>query len=112
MTANLPSAGGWHRVAARSELPSGEALGARIEDLDVALIELDGTIYALSNICPHAYALMSDGFLEGDEIECPLHAARFDIRTGKCTEGPATEDLAVYEVYEDNGDIFVKLPSA
>jgi nitrite reductase/ring-hydroxylating ferredoxin subunit len=52
---------------------------------------------------------MSDGFVSGTKIECPLHAAAFDIRTGKCLAGPAgTADLATYEAKVEGGEVFVR----
>lgn len=101
----------WHRVAARAEVVPGEMIAARVGGEDILLIELDGEVHALANICPHAYALMSDGFLEGGEVECPLHAARFDIRTGKCLGGPSMDDLARFEVRIEGADVLVRLPA-
>jgi nitrite reductase/ring-hydroxylating ferredoxin subunit len=108
----MPDQGNWHRVAARSDIVPGAMLAAKAGDEDILLIELDGTVHALANICPHAYALISDGFLEGGEVECPLHAARFDIRTGKCLAGPAMDDLARFEVRVDGADVLVRIPAA
>ena len=58
----------------------------------------DGEIFATDNICTHAYAKLSDGWIERGEIECPLHAGRFDIRTGKATAPPCADDLKTYPV--------------
>ena len=57
----------------------------------------------------HAYARLSDGWLDGITIECPLHAARFDIRTGAVLDPPATEDLKTYPVRIVGDDIQVKI---
>ena len=103
---------GWQRVAAESEVVAGEVLPVRLGDKDdgneIALTRLDGTIFAFDDVCPHAYALLSQGYLEGGEIECPLHAARFEIRTGKCLEGPVLIDLATYEVMVEGGAVLVR----
>lgn len=100
----------WHRVARLSELKEGEALGVRIGDVQIGLCRLGAHVHAFENVCPHAFALLSDGFVEGDEIECPLHAARFEIATGRCTAPPADRDLATYAVRIDGDDILVGLP--
>lgn len=99
----------WQRVAALSEIDPSQPLGARYGERDVVLAINDGQVHALDGICPHAYALMSDGFKDGWEIECPLHAAVFDIRTGALKVGPVgCGDLATYEVKVEGADVFVR----
>ena len=100
---------GWVRAANRADLREGEVLGVDIGGRSVALYEVDGEIFATDNICTHAYARLSDGWLDGDLIECPLHAARFEIRTGKVLDPPATEDLKTYPVRLIDDEIQVKL---
>lgn len=90
--------GGWVRVAKRSELAAGEVLGVVAAGREIALYEAEGEIFATDNICTHAFARLSDGWLDGAVIECPLHAARFDVRTGKVLDPPASEDLKTYPV--------------
>ena len=89
---------GWTRAAGRSDLAAGEVLGVEVAGRSIALYAADDGIFATDSICTHAYACLSDGWLDGEVIECPLHAARFDIRTGKVLDPPATEDLKTYEV--------------
>jgi naphthalene 1,2-dioxygenase system ferredoxin subunit len=100
---------GWGRAAARSDLAEGEVLGVEIAGHSIALYDVDGRIFATDNICTHAYARLSDGWLDGGLIECPLHAARFDVRTGKVLDPPATEDLKTYPVRIVDDTIEVKL---
>ena len=100
---------GWVRAASRGDLPEGEVLGVEIGGRSIALYDVDGEIFATDNICTHAYARLSDGWLDGDLIECPLHAARFDVRTGKVLDPPATEDLKTYPVRVVDDEIQVKL---
>jgi len=90
--------GGWVRVAGRGELSAGEVIGVEVGGRSIAIYDCDGELFATDNICTHAYACLSDGWLDGEVIECPLHAARFDIRTGKVLDPPATEDLKTYPV--------------
>lgn len=104
--------GGWHRAAARGEIGPGEALGVKLGGVEVALVELDGEVHAFGDVCPHAYALLSQGYLEGGQIECPLHAARFDIRTGKCLEGPVGDPVPVFEVKIEAGDVWVRITTS
>ena len=99
----------WHKVATKSDLAEGEVLGASIGDKQVAVYLIGGEMLATDNICTHAYACLSDGWLDGDVIECPLHAARFDIRTGKVLDPPATEDLKTYPVRLVGEEIQIRL---
>ncbi|HWZ69560.1 MAG TPA: non-heme iron oxygenase ferredoxin subunit [Stellaceae bacterium] len=100
---------GWVRAAARSDLAEGEVIGVEIAGRSIALYDADGNLFATDNICTHAYACLSDGWLDGEVIECPLHAARFDIRSGKVLDPPATEDLKTYPVRIVDGEIQVRL---
>ncbi len=105
----MDEANGWLRVAATGEIVEGQPVGAKFGEREIVLARHDGEIFALAGICPHAYALMSDGFLNGAEIECPLHAAAFDLKTGKCLAGPAgTGDLVTYDVRVTNGEVLVR----
>jgi naphthalene 1,2-dioxygenase ferredoxin component len=100
---------GWVRAANRSDLAEGEPLGVEVAGRAIALYDIDGDLFATDNICTHAYARLSDGWLDGELIECPLHAARFNVRTGKVLDPPATEDLKTYPVRVVDDEIQVKL---
>ncbi|HJU20532.1 MAG TPA: non-heme iron oxygenase ferredoxin subunit [Stellaceae bacterium] len=100
---------GWVRVAKRADLAEGEVLGVAAAGREIALYDADGQLFATDNICTHAYARLSDGWLEGMAIECPLHAARFDVSTGRVLSPPATEDLKTYPVRLVGEDIEVKV---
>ena len=97
----------WVRVAATSQLGDDEALGVVANGVRIAIYRSDGEYFATDDVCTHAYALLSDGFLEDGCIECPLHQARFDIRTGKVLCEPATEDLKTYPVRVEGDAILV-----
>ena len=98
---------GWQRVAAASQLRDGEAFPAKLGETPIALYRLEEQIYAIDDVCTHAFALLSQGFIEDGAIECPLHQAKFDIATGKCLAGPATADLNRYAVRIEGDDIYV-----
>jgi naphthalene 1,2-dioxygenase ferredoxin component len=100
---------GWVRAASRTDLAQDEVLGVEVAGHSIALYDVEGSVFATDNICTHAYARLSDGWLDGELIECPLHAARFDVRTGKVLDPPATEDLKTYPVRVVDGEIQVKL---
>jgi len=99
----------WIKAANRGDLTDGEVLGVLVAGKEIALYELDGTLYATDDVCTHAYAKLSDGWLDNGEIECPLHAGRFDVKTGKATAPPCTDDLTAYPVRIVGEEIQVKL---
>jgi len=102
---------GWVRVAAASDVAEGHVTAVRVGDKEIALYHLPGGDYrATDNICTHEYAQLSDGWLEDGCIECPLHAARFDIRSGRALCAPAEEDLQVFELKREGNDLLLKLP--
>ncbi len=97
----------WVRVARRSDLASGEALAVTVAGTEVAICDLKGRVHAFDNICTHEYACLSDGFIEGEEIECPLHQARFHIPTGRALTPPACIGLRVHPIKVEGEDIYV-----
>ena len=99
----------WIEAAAFDELPAEDVKGVRVEGLDIALYRVAGEVFATSDTCTHAQASLCEGFLEGHEIECPLHQGRFDIRNGKALCAPLTEDLRVYPVKIEAGRVYVAL---
>lgn len=88
----------WIKVCDAADVQQERAFAVEIEGRMIAVYQVDGRYFATDNVCPHAYALLSDGWLEGMEIECPLHGARFDIETGAVLEGPAECALKTYPV--------------
>ena len=99
----------WHKVARRSELAEGDVMGVSVGDKQVALYLIGGTVHATDNVCTHAYACLSDGYLEDGVIECPLHAGRFEVKTGKALGAPVTQDIAVFPVKVEGDDVLVKI---
>ena len=103
------SSDGWVKAADRGALSDGEVIGVIVAGHEIALYEMDGEIFATDDICTHAYAKLSDGWMEKGEIECPLHAGRFDIKTGKATAPPCVDDVKTYPVRVEGDEIQVKL---
>jgi len=101
----------WVRVAAAADVAEGNVLGVRVGEREIALYHLPGGEYRASdNICTHEYALLSDGWLEDGCIECPLHAGRFDIRTGKAMCAPVDRNLEMFEIKLEGDSLLIKLP--
>lgn len=88
----------WIDAAAVDAVPEGDVIGVNVAGKDIALYEVEGEIFATDNICTHGHARMSDGFLEGSEIECPLHQGKFDVCTGQALCAPLTENIRTYPV--------------
>lgn len=100
----------WYKFAATGELAARDVVGKDISGVEVAVYKLDNAYYATNNICTHQRAFMSDGYVENGCVECPLHQAIFDIKTGAVLEGPTKTPLATYPVKVENDVIFVDLP--
>jgi naphthalene 1,2-dioxygenase system ferredoxin subunit len=99
----------WIDVAALADVPQGDVIGVLVAGKDIALYEVEGQVFATDNICTHGHARMSDGFLEGHEIECPLHQGKFDVCSGKALCAPLTEDIKTYVVRIENRRVMLKL---
>ena len=98
----------WIDVGAVDELEAGGVMLVDVDGTEVAVFNIDSEFYALADVCTHDGGTLADGTVEGYEIECPRHGARFDIRTGKVMTPPAYEDVTVYPVRVDNGRVQVR----
>jgi nitrite reductase/ring-hydroxylating ferredoxin subunit len=74
----------------------------------VLLANVEGAFYALRDACGHRQAPLSRGRLAGHIVECPLHYATFDVRTGKLVDGPASADVVTYEVRVEGDTVYLK----
>ncbi len=85
-------------------------MGVTAGNLEIAIYSVDGELYATDNICTHALAFLSDGTLEGGIIECPLHAGRFEVKTGKGLGPPIPCDLKTFCIRWNGDDVQVLIP--
>ena len=97
------------RVANRSELPEGGKLLTEIDGRPVALFHCGGSFHAIDDVCTHDGGPLADGELDGCEIRCPRHGARFDVRTGKALSLPAIEPVTAHHVELRGDEIWVAL---
>ena len=95
------------RACALADLADQAALAVEVDGVEVALVRDGDDVYAVRDECSHAAIALSEGEVEGCEIECWLHGSRFDLRTGKAINLPATEPVPVYPVTVDGGDVYV-----
>ena len=86
-------------------LTEGEMTACRVDGEEILVANVNGQYFALTNFCSHAGQRLSTGRLTGYELCCPLHRARFDIRTGAVLGGPAVEPLRRYAVVVDGGKL-------
>ena len=101
----------WVKVAGIDEVPEGEMIGRSVEGQKLAIYHLDdGRFFATANVCTHEFALLSDGWLEGAEVQCPLHSGRFDVTTGRALCEPLKRDIRRFEVEVRDGAVYVALP--
>ena len=101
--------GEWVTVAQRSASRRATCWASRSRIAEIALYDLDGTVYATENTCTHAYAYLSDGWVDGDIIECPLHGGRFEIKTGKGLGPPIECDIKTFPVRVEGENIQIKI---
>ncbi len=99
--------GGYVKVATVGDLSPGEAMRVEVNDEEVALFNVDGTYYAIGDVCTHAGGPLSDGELEGEEVECPWHGARYNVRTGEVLSPPAPKGVKSYSVKVEGDDILI-----
>ena len=99
----------WTRVAAAAELKERGVMDATINGEEIALYWVDDAPYATENTCTHAFARLSEGYLDGDCIECPVHQALFNVRTGDAVAGPAEAAIRTYPCRTEGGDVWVDL---
>lgn len=100
----------WHKAADTASLTEKQVIGVEVNGTEVAIYRIGTEYLATANICTHQFAFMSEGYVDGDCVECPLHQALFDIRTGAVVEGPPEQPLATYATRVDGSAIFVELP--
>jgi 3-phenylpropionate/trans-cinnamate dioxygenase ferredoxin subunit len=98
----------WVDAIAEAALANGEHIVIDVDGTDVALFKLDNQFYALEDVCSHDGAEIASGEIEGDEIICPRHGARFCIKTGAVKSAPAYEDISCFAVRINQGRVEVK----
>lgn len=100
--------GGWDPVCDAAELKDGETLRVNHEGNIIAIAKRGDALYAFQEFCTHRFGPLSEGKLEGYQVECPWHRSCFDVRTGKVKKGPAKVDLKIYSAANRKGKIFIK----
>ena len=99
----------WIDALSADDLPTDDVIGVVVGGRDIAIYAVGDALYATDNICTHGQARLCDGFLDGHEIECPLHQGKFDVRSGQPTCDPVTEAIRSYPVRIDGQRVYVAL---
>ncbi len=98
----------WIDVAREGSLAEGEHIVVDVDGAEVAVFKVEGNYYAIEDVCSHDGSEIASGRLEGCEIVCPRHRARFCLKTGKVLAPPAYEDIATFPVRVEGGRIQVR----
>jgi len=101
-----------HPIAKRTDIPPGTTKRVEVDGVEVLLCNVDGTLYAVEDVCTHDGGPLDQGELEDCRIECPRHGATFDVRTGAALTLPATEPLPTYRVRVEGDDVYVETPTS
>ncbi|GJH13098.1 non-heme iron oxygenase ferredoxin subunit [Caballeronia novacaledonica] len=99
----------WYRAAACADVREDTPLGVTIDGVPVALFTTNDEYFALHDLCTHGAARLSEGFVEGGCVECPLHQGLFDLKTGAPRSAPIVDAVKTYPVRVVDGVIEVRL---
>ena len=99
----------WISVCGIDDVSEDEPKALEINDKKIGVFVIDENYFAIENVCPHAFALLTEGFIEDQTVECPLHEAIFDIQTGQLKSGPGCRDLCTYPVRVEDQQIQIQL---
>ena len=97
------------KIATTAEIPPGSVNVDQVDGRQIAVCNVDGTFYAIDDVCTHDDGPLAEGYLEGDELECPRHGARFDVKTGQALTLPAVMDVTSYPVQVEGDEIKVQV---
>ncbi len=98
----------WIATVAVNALAEGEHILVDVDGTDVALFNLQGEFVAVEDVCSHDGGELASGQVDGDEIICPRHGARFCLKTGQVKSAPAYEDIACFPVKIQDGVLFIR----
>ena len=101
----------FHKAAKTRDISPGTVISVQVNGKGVAICNVDGSFFAIADICTHDGGSLDQGELEGNTIECPRHGAMFNVRTGAVVEGPAVDPVAAYQVQVQGDNILVAMDS-
>ncbi len=98
----------WIDVCAADSVAENENVIVEVDGTDVAIFKIEGQFYAIEDVCSHDGAEIASGELEGDEIICPRHGARFCVKTGEVKCAPAYEDIETFPLQVVGGQLQIR----
>jgi len=96
-------------LCATDEVDVGAAIKVEKEDLSVAVFNVDGEFYVTDDLCTHGPGSLSEGFIEGDVVECNFHNGQFNIKTGEVVAPPCMIPIKTYPTTVENGKVFIEV---
>jgi len=97
------------KVCSITDIKSGNSKKFKVKNNEIALFNVNGKFYAIGAVCSHAGGPLDEGYVENEEVECPWHAARFDLKSGHATNPPASNNVSSYEVKIQDNDVLIKV---
>jgi 3-phenylpropionate/trans-cinnamate dioxygenase ferredoxin subunit len=99
----------WVTIATPEQIPPGQVRVFQLGEERIAVCNVDGEFYTIDDECTHDHGPLDQGFLDGRQIECPRHGARFDVTTGKVVALPAVRPVRTYPTRVSNGSVEVEI---
>lgn len=101
--------GHWHDIGSTDDIEKQDVVQRRVGSSLIAVYNIEGRFYATDDLCTHAQAHLSEGYIHGEVIECPLHQGWFHVPTGRALRAPVTEDVRTYPVKVLGNRLYVQL---
>lgn len=98
------------KVCKVEDIPEGERRWFEFEHETLVIFNVDGEFHAIADVCTHDGGPLEEGVIDGYEVECPRHGARFDVRSGDAVRFPAVAPVPNYRTRVENGDVYVESP--
>ena len=98
----------WVEAGSTEELPPGSYTSVDVDDVQIAVFNCDGTFYAIEDVCTHDYGQLTGGDMEGCQVVCPRHGAKFDITSGEALTAPAYEPVDTFPIKVEAGKVYVQ----
>lgn len=98
----------WVEAGSTEELPPGSYTSVDVDDVQIAVFNCDGTFYAIEDVCTHDYGQLTGGDMEGCQVVCPRHGAKFDITNGEALTAPAYEPVDTFPIKVEAGKVYVQ----
>jgi nitrite reductase/ring-hydroxylating ferredoxin subunit len=100
---------GFIKLASTNDAKPNSMMGVTVNDKKILLANVNGSYYAIDNVCTHRGCQLSKGKLQGETVVCPCHGSTFDLKTGNFVKGPTKKPEPTYELKVENNDIMINL---